>query len=154
MTPLSIVRRDLAALGLTLKARFEGCSCDACVAMDTNHVTDFLAVSSEDVPFLIAHRHQPEYAFQTITVRQTTDRGTRGVEATKIVGDRSLADFHIQSYAHWLLHIMGWDLRDDLRSMRWQRCPRHRDIVKGAHGQTFIVLCPECSSAQLIEGLD
>jgi hypothetical protein len=139
---------DLELAGYRFVASMEGCACAACQAFDRDYDSDILAVDKRERPVIVAWRYQPDWEYFTVTVRQTTDRGSSASQVRKVLDGRSLADVYVQGYRRWVTSAAQADIRVALRHPPLLRCKAHphtrTEGTEGSGGQTFVTLCADC----------
>jgi len=139
---------DLELAGFAYIASMEGCACGACQSFDLKYDADILAADSRGRPVIVAHRYQPDWEYLTITVRQSTDRGSSNSQSRKVLNGSSLADVYIQGYQRWVTFAPQADIRIALQHPPLLRCKAHphtrTEGTEGSGGQTFVALCAEC----------
>ena len=136
---------DLDLAGFRFVARMEGCKCEACRAFDLDFDADILARDRRGRPVIVAYRRQTRYAYETITTRFSTDRGSTDSQVRKLLTGKSLAAFHLQSYRDYIVIADAASLRKALQQRPLFRCREHGEgRIIGEGGQTFIPTCREC----------
>jgi hypothetical protein len=133
---------DLRLVGLQLVYQGERCACRGCQALDRQFDVDALAVGPQGLPCLVSYRAQPEYDFETLTIRWANDNGNEDVQARKIVDGRSKADLFVQGYPSGV----SWSLAEPVRTALALDpiCPHHERIKRGKDGQLLRILCAAC----------
>ena len=89
---------DLGLIGLRLVHDCQEHDHVACGLLDLRFDVDAIAVGQSGRTYLVSYRTQPEYDYQTITIRWMSDSGNADVQGQKILDGRSKADVFVQGY--------------------------------------------------------
>lgn len=144
------LRRDLELIGFPLLAPAEGCRCPLCRVLDLRHDVDALASTSDGRALFVAYRAQPDWDFQTITIRWANDKGNENVQLAKLLDGRSRADIYVQGYPSGVAWVFVPALLSALRDQRTKNCPGHKAADRGQDGQWFVMACARCAGVNYV----